>query len=129
MTVQYIEKDGRREYAIIPIDEYERLVAAAEMVDDILTYDNIKSKARDRDNESIPGEIVNRLLTGANPIQVWREFRGLTQQQLAERIELSESALQQFESGLREAPVHILSRIANALHIMIDDITSWHTDN
>ena len=34
MTVQYIEKNGRREYAIVPIDEYERLVAAAEMADD-----------------------------------------------------------------------------------------------
>ena len=129
MTVQYIEKDGRREYAILPIDEYERLVAAAEMANDILTYDNIKSKAIDRESETIPQGIVNRLIDGENPIQVWREFRELTQQQLAERIELPSSELQEYESSLREVPLRILSRIAKELYIEIDDIVCWQLDN
>lgn len=129
MTVQYIEKDGRREYAILPIDEYERLVAAAEMADDILAYDRIKSRDRDDDHETIPSQVVNRLVDGENPIRVWREFRDLTQQQLAEHIGITESALQQFESGVQEVPVKTLSRIANALHIMIDDITCWQTEH
>ncbi len=129
MTVQYIEKNGRREYAILSIDEYERLVAAAEMADDILTYDNAKSEVREGDDETVPSQVVNRLLDGDNPIRVWREFRGLTQQQLAEQCGITESDLQQLESGMREVRVQTLSRVANALHVMIDDIVCWQTED
>lgn len=129
MTVQYIEKNGRREYAVVPIDEYERLVAAAEMADDILTYDNAKSQVREGDDEAVPSEVVNRLLDGDNPIRVWREFRGLTQQQLAERIGITESSLEQIESGMEEVRIQTLSRIANVLHVMVDDIICWQSEN
>ncbi len=129
MTVQYIEKDGRREYAIIPIDEYERLVAAAEMADDLLTYDHIKSKVDDEDSETLPSQVVNRLLDGENPIRIWREFRELTQQQLAERTKITEADLQQYESGSQEIDAQLLSRIANELQVRVDDITCWQTEN
>ena len=33
--------------------------------------------------EKIPVEWVDRLLNGEHPIQVWREYRGLSQEQLA----------------------------------------------
>jgi DNA-binding XRE family transcriptional regulator len=128
MTVQYIEKNGRREYAIVPIDEYERLVAAAEMADDILTYDNVKSKIREGDDEAVPSQVVNRLLDGENPIRVWREFRGLTQQQLAEHVGITESYLQQLESGTQEIRIQTLSDIAQALRVMVDDIACWQNE-
>ncbi len=127
MTVQFIENNGRREYAILPIDEYERLVAAAEMADDVLTYDHMKSKIRDGDHETIPSQVVNRLLDGENPIRVWREFRGLTQKQLAERIDITESELNKFESSIQEIRVQTMSRIASELNVIIDDMTSWQS--
>ena len=33
--------------------------------------------------ETIPSEVIYATLYGANPIRVWREYRGLTQQQLS----------------------------------------------
>ena len=127
MTVQYIEKDGRREYAIVPIDEYERLVAAAEMSDDILAYDAAKRNMREGVEEAIPSHIVNRLVAGENPIRVWREFRGLTQRQLAAHSGVAEAQLDQLESDVSEGRVSTLSRIAAALDLMVDDLISWQT--
>ena len=73
--------------------------------------------------------LVNELLDGEHPIRVWREFRGLTQQQLAERIGITESHLQQLESGIKEVRVRTLSRIASASDVMVDDIACWQTEN
>ena len=103
--------------------------AAAEMADDILTYDRAKSQVREGDDETVPSQVVNRLLDGENPIRVWREFRGLTQQQLAERIGIPESSLQQIESDMEEVRILTLSRIASVLHVLVDDITCWQVEN
>ena len=42
MSVQIIKKNGRPEWAVIPYEEYQRLVAEAEMLRDIRDYDEVK---------------------------------------------------------------------------------------
>ncbi len=42
MSVQIIEKNGRPEWAVVPYEEYQRLVAEAEMLQDVRTYDEAK---------------------------------------------------------------------------------------
>jgi PHD/YefM family antitoxin component YafN of YafNO toxin-antitoxin module len=38
MSVQVIEKNGKPEWAVLPYDEYERLVEEAEMLQDVRAY-------------------------------------------------------------------------------------------
>ena len=83
MSVQVIKKDGKPEWAVIPYQEYERLLRDAEMLQDIRAYDEAK-KAVEEGEEIVPSEVVYALLDGENPIRVWREYRGLTQRELAE---------------------------------------------
>jgi hypothetical protein len=46
---------------------------------------NWVDEAMARDEEAIPYELVKQLLEGGNPIRLWRQHRGLTQAQLAEK--------------------------------------------
>jgi DNA-binding XRE family transcriptional regulator len=121
MNVQIIERDGKPEWAVIPYKVYLRLVAEAEMLQGVRDYD-AALEAIEGGEETIPSEIVYAILDGANPIRVWREYRGLTQQQLSEAAGISKPYLSQIESGKRTGTTEVLTAIANALNLTLDDI-------
>ncbi len=72
--------------------------------------------------ELIPAEVVYALLDGGNPIRVWREYRGLSLAQLAAKAGIRASYLSQLEAGKREGRVEILSTIASAMDVWLDDL-------
>lgn len=118
MTVQVIEKDGKPEYAVLPYEEYERLLALAEEIADIRAFD----EATAADNEVLPHEIVKRLIEGENPIRVWRQHRGLSQAQLAAHVGIAQSYIAMLEKGARQGAVEVLQRIAATLEVEVDDL-------
>ncbi|HJU16961.1 MAG TPA: helix-turn-helix transcriptional regulator [Stellaceae bacterium] len=77
---------------------------------------------RTRDGETVPIELVDRLLAGENPIQVWREYRGLNLTALAAAAGIGKGYLSQLESGERQGPVGTLKPIAAALRVDLDDL-------
>ena len=121
MNVQVIEKNGQPEWAILPYTTYEQLLEDAEMLQDIRDYDASMQAIADGE-ELIPGEIVNALLDGENPIRVWREYRGMTQPQLAKVAEISVPYLSQLESGKRRGSTDVLRAIARGLALTLDDL-------
>jgi hypothetical protein len=72
LSVQYIEQDGRRTAVIVPIEEYQRLVDAAEMLADVRAYDEAKA----RGGEHFPAALLDRILADENKVPVFREHRG-----------------------------------------------------
>jgi DNA-binding XRE family transcriptional regulator len=122
MSVQIIEKNGQPEWAVVPYEEYQRLLEEAEMLQDIRDYDEVKLALANGDEALIPSEVTYALLDGENPIRVWREYRGLTQQQVAAQAGISKPYLSQLESGQRKGTTEVLSALANALHISLDDL-------
>jgi DNA-binding XRE family transcriptional regulator len=123
-NVQVIEKDGKPEWAIIPYETYVRLVEEAEMLQDIRDYDSIKAAIERGEEELIPSAVVYAILDGENPIKVWREYRGLSQQQLASATGISTSYLSQIEAGKRSGSTEVLAAIAKALDVTLDDIVA-----
>ena len=79
MSVQFIEENGQRRYAVIPIADYERMIEELEMLEDIRAYDEAKAAA----NEYFPLELVTRLAAGENSVRVFREYRGMSREVLA----------------------------------------------
>ena len=77
---------------------------------------------RTRDQESIPDDMVGRLLDGENPIRVWRQHRGLSLRSLAEQAGTSPSALSDIETGKTEGRLSILRRIAGTLGLELEDL-------
>ena len=120
--IQYIERDGRREYAVVPIDAYRLLLEKAEMLDDIRDFDEALRELENGEDELVPGEVVHRLIDGEPPVRVWREHRGLTQAQLAEQAGVTQGAVAQLESGQRRGSVALLGKLARALNLDVDDL-------
>jgi DNA-binding XRE family transcriptional regulator len=120
MTVQIINKDGRPEWAVLPYDEYIRLKEEAEMLQDVADYDAAMEALQEED--LIPGDVMFAILDGKNPIRIWRNFRGLTQQELADQAGISKPYLSQIETGKRTGTAEVLAAIASALGVTIEDV-------
>ncbi|MCF4129475.1 helix-turn-helix domain-containing protein [Methylobacterium sp. SyP6R] len=74
------------------------------------------------EEEMIPVEVVDRLLSGENRVRVWREHRGLTATALAEKAGIAQAFLSQIETGRREGTVETLRKLARALDLTLDDL-------
>jgi DNA-binding XRE family transcriptional regulator len=107
---------------ILPLAEYERLVGAAEDLSDVRAYDRAKQRLAAGEDELIPAEFVDRMLDGENKLRVWREFRGMSGKELAEKTGLAAPHISQLETGQRDGTVETLKKIAAALRVDIDDI-------
>ncbi|MEJ2749039.1 MAG: helix-turn-helix transcriptional regulator [Anaerolineae bacterium] len=119
--VQLIMKEGRPEYAVLPYDLYAQLVEDADMLQAIRDYDEAKLALADGE-ELVPAHIPYAIMDGENPIKVWREYRGLSQQDLAQAASISASYLSQIETGKREGTTAVLQAIAHALNLTLDDV-------
>ena len=121
-NVQIIAKDGEPEWAILPFEIYQQLVEDAEMLQDILDYDSIRGAIERDEEELIPSEVTYAILDGENPVKVWREYRQLTQGQLAQAAGISTPYLSQIEKGKRSGTMEVWSAIARALEVSLDDL-------
>ena len=75
-----------------------------------------------RDQESVPADVVTRLVARENPVKVWRGHRGLSQRVLAERTGLSFTYLSQIENNVRKGSMATMKKLAAALGVDIDDL-------
>ena len=108
--------------AVIPVEEYERLVKAAEETTDVRAYDEAKRRLASSQDELLPAIMVNRILDGENALRVWREYRGLTLKDLADKAQVSAPFVSQIEKGQREGSVETMRKLADALKISVDDL-------
>lgn len=122
--IQIIERDGKPEWAVLPYEDYLQLVEQAELLEDIRDFDEISARIARGEEELIPVEVVDAILDGKKPVKVWREYRGLTQQQLSALVGISKPYLSQLETGKRTGTTDVLSAIAKALDISLDQVAS-----
>jgi transcriptional regulator with XRE-family HTH domain len=69
---------------------------------------------------SLTVEEVDRLLTGENPVRVWRQKIGMTQRQLAAHAGMSQSQLAEIETGAKAGSIDTLRKLAGALKVNLD---------
>lgn len=122
MSVQIIKKGDKPEWAVVPYETYLQLVEKAEILLDIQDYDSAKAALERGEDELIPSEIVYAILDGENAIKVWREFRGISQQELAEKAGISVPYLSQLETSKRTGSLEVLSSVARALNLSLENI-------
>ena len=114
MNVQIISSDKMPQYAVIPFDEWQKLQDHIEDLEDLADARTLSARVASGEDETFPNEFVERLLSGAHPLTVWREFRGLTGAALAADCGVSAPAISQIESGKREPSASLLRRMATA---------------
>ncbi|MDA3933867.1 MAG: helix-turn-helix transcriptional regulator [Gammaproteobacteria bacterium] len=121
-TIQIIEKNGHEEYAVVPIEEWHRICALAEDAEDIAAADHAVRELAAGYDEVVPAEVVRKLLEDKHPLYVWRQYRGLTQQALADAADIGKSYISQIESGAKAGSVKCLARLAAVLGVDVDDL-------
>ena len=103
--------------AIVPLKDYDALQEALEDAADA------EALRLGRADEAIPMSMADRLHRD-NPVRVWREHRGMTATELAAAAEVSNSQLSAIENGESSGSVAALQRMANVLHVTVDDLLS-----
>lgn len=97
---QTIDEGGIPRYAVVPIDDFRRLLAAADEAD-----------------PTIPHAVVSATVDGASPARAWREHLGLSQAELAAHMQISQPAYAQMEADPERLRRRTRERIAEALDI------------
>jgi DNA-binding XRE family transcriptional regulator len=120
MGAQIVEIGGRR-IAMLPVEDYQRLVDLAEDRADILAADEAEARRR-KGEEYVPAELVKRILAGESPLRVWRKYRGLTLSELSSQVGMSVPYLSDLERGRRQGPGHLWGKLARTLRVTVEDI-------
>lgn len=113
---------GESETILLPIAEYQALLEKAEAYDDLMGLSEFHRALKAGQEELIPNEVVEQLVSGQSPIKVWRQYRGLSQTQLAEMIGVSQAYVAQLETGQRQGKPDLFKKIAKALGVVVDDL-------
>lgn len=116
MRIETITRKGR-EFALIPMSELQKLMEDAEMLADVRAYDAAKARLQDGRDELIPLEITERRLRGESAMRVWREYRRLTQEQLAKKSKVSRALIAAAETKRKTGSVSTWKKLGAALNV------------
>lgn len=114
---------GGSEFAILPRADLDRLRAAATIDEDAGTkriIDRSKKALAEGREILIPSVVADRIADGENAIKVLREWRGMTQRELALNAGISQNYLSMMERGEREGRTDTRKSIAEALNVPLD---------
>lgn len=104
---QIIMQEGRPAFVVIPYSDYLRL--RRPFVPD--------------DGESVPNDVVWLTIDkGYTLVRAWREYLGLSQKEVAERMGITQAALSQMESGEKKLQMATLEKLATALGVTTEQI-------
>ena len=105
---QIIEYGGKPAFAVIPWEKYQRLI----------------HNQMDPDEAEIefPHEVVAANVMGDSLIKAWREYLGLTQEELATKAGLKQPALARLEKPGSNPRAATLKKLANAMGILVEQL-------
>ncbi len=121
MSISFTTPNGD-EMVILPRAEYDQLVEASEMTQDVAAFDRFKAQLAAGEEESVPAEFAKRILDGENPLRVWRHYRKCSAQNLAAQVGISGAYLSEIETGKKDGSLSVMKRIADILKVSLDDI-------
>jgi DNA-binding XRE family transcriptional regulator len=107
---------------VLQMDRLRKLMDDAEMLADVRAYDAAKARIERGDDELIPLESTERRLNGENPVKIWRDYRGLTQEELAKASKVSRPMIAAIEAGHKQGGIATLKKLARALRVDLDHL-------
>lgn len=116
MRIETITRGGK-EFAVIPVKALQKLMEDAEMLADVKAYDAAKARLEDGEDELIPLGITERRLNGEIALRIWREHRGLTQEQLAKKAKVSRALIAAIETNRKNGSVRTWKKLGSVLDV------------
>jgi hypothetical protein len=103
---------------------FDTLVQALDDAEDRASVRASIARSKQGLEDALPAKQFRRVLAGAHPIRVWREFRGLGLNALAREAKLSASYLSEIEKRIKPGSVAALRSLAKALNVGIDELVN-----
>lgn len=102
-NIQYIEQNGKPVFAVIPYDEYLKLIPSEDV--------------------TIPHEVVGLVIKkGMNLVKAWRKYLGLTQSDIAKKAGITQAALSQMEKTENTLRTATLEKLAKAMNLTVEQL-------
>ena len=122
MLINVITTPSGDEMVVIPRADYDALIDAADEASDLAL---MKSR---RGEPTMSHDLVMAVLTGnMRLMEAWRKQRGMTQAQLAAKVNVRPATISDIESGKSHGRFDIMQRVARALGVGLDDLASEAT--
>ena len=107
---QVLTHNGKPAFAVIPYAEYLKLME--------------RTEGRPDEEVTLPHEVVKMsTLGGMSLIRAWREHLGLTQEEIARRMGISQPAYAKLESGKTQPRIATCKRLAAAMGVEWEQLT------
>ena len=101
---QILTHNGKPAFAVIPYAEYLKLMG--------------RTEGRPDEEITLPHEVVKMSTLGGMPlIRAWREHLGLTQEEVARRMDITQPAYAKIESGKTQPRMATCKRLAAAMGV------------
>lgn len=102
---QIIKQDGKPAFAVMPYDDFIALLN------------------RQGEDVYLPDEIVRMyIMEGTSLLRAWREYKGFTQTQVAEKLGVSQPAMAQMERPEANLRKKTLKKLADVLGITVEQL-------
>jgi ribosome-binding protein aMBF1 (putative translation factor) len=103
---QIINHNDQPAFVLVPIEEYEAIRPLLE-----------------KNNDNIPHEVVGAyIMQGDSLIKAWREYRNMTQAELAEKCGMKQPAIARLESSDSTPQRSTLRKLATAMGITLEQL-------
>jgi len=107
---QILTHNGKPAYAVVPYAEYLQLME--------------RTGARPDEEVTLPHEVVKMsTLGGMSLIRAWREHLGLTQEELARRMGITQPAYAKIEGGKARLRIATCKRLAAAMGVAWEQLS------
>tara|TARA_R110002012_G_scaffold173100_1_gene337886 strand:+ start:1497 stop:1886 length:390 start_codon:yes stop_codon:yes gene_type:complete len=123
--IQIITSPSGEQLVVLSKEEFD-LMAANQFDEDAETlriYRESMAAIERGDDIALPEAVWDRLEARENPVRVLREFRAMTQKELAEGAGISQSYLSEIERGAREGTLSTIKALAKALAVPLTVLT------
>ncbi|MGI6657093.1 MAG: helix-turn-helix domain-containing protein [Desulfobulbus sp.] len=104
--VTIIKQHGKPAFAVLPWETYQALTRAAATEADVY----------------FPNEVVKANVRGDSLIKAWREYKGLTQEELAEKAGIKQPALARMEKPDAAPRRSSLVKLAAAMDLEVEQL-------
>lgn len=102
-NIQIIEQNGKPAFAVIPYDEYLKLLPDEDV--------------------TIPHEVVGLVVKkGMNLVKAWRAYLGMTQTEVAKKAGISQAALSQMEKSENKLRTATLKKLARVMDLPVEQL-------
>jgi len=111
------DKKGKPVFAVVPWKDFERMKAASDEDQRLIAL-----ASPHRGEVGFPADVARRLIAGVSPAKVFREWRGMTQQELSTKSGVANQYISQIERKVRNAGRTVAKRLAPALGVHAEDL-------